>query len=73
MTKAYKGLDYHSPASRSLASVLGWPGANAMFDHVFGPDVDPQPDDGPRTYLGVAVSPGTEARRASSPAPEPTA
>ena len=72
MKKAYKGLDYHSPASPSLASVLGWDGANLMFDHVFGPD-DPEqlPLDSRRTYLQVAVSPGTEARRDTSPAPMP--
>ena len=62
MTRAYKGLDYHSPASRSLASVLGWTGANLVFDHVFGPDVDDQPLDERRSYLDVEVSPGTAAR-----------
>ena len=59
MTKAYKALDYHSPASDGLASVLGWPGANLMFDHVFGPDVIDQGLEGRRTYLDVEVSPGT--------------
>ena len=62
MKRAYKGLDYHSPASRSLAAVLGWTGANLMFDHVFGPDVDDQPLDERRSYLDVEVSPGTAAR-----------
>ena len=56
MKKAYKGLDYHSPAGPSLASVLGWEGANLMFDHVFGPDEPPQPLGGQRTYLGGGVS-----------------
>jgi hypothetical protein len=65
MTRAYKGLDYHSPASPSLASVLGWTGANLVFDHVFGPDEPPQPLDQRRTYLAVEVSPGTAARVAS--------
>jgi len=69
MKKAYKGLDYHSPAGPSLASVLGWEGANLMFDHVFGPDDPPQPLDARRTYLGVEVSPGTAARQANRPAP----
>lgn len=59
MTKAYKGLDYHSPASDSLAAVLGWPGANLMFDAVFGPDDIDQGLEGKRTYLDVVVSPGT--------------
>lgn len=59
MTRAYKGLDYHSPASDGLASVLGWAGANRMFDSVFGDDAEPQPLDQRRTYLDVAVSPGT--------------
>jgi hypothetical protein len=62
MTRAYKGLDYHSPASPSLASVLGWTGANLVFDHVFGPDVPEQALDQRRTYLDVEVSPGTAAR-----------
>jgi len=65
MTRAYKGLDYHSPASPSLASVLGWTGANLVFDHVFGPDDPEQPLDGRRTYLDVEVSPGTAARVAA--------
>ena len=59
MTKAYKALDYHSPASDGLASVLGWTGANLMFDHVFGPDLEDQGLDHKRTYLEVEVSPGT--------------
>ena len=59
MTKAYKALDYHSPASDGLASVLGWAGANLMFDHVFGPDLQDQGLDHKRTYLEVDVSPGT--------------
>jgi hypothetical protein len=65
MTRAYKGLDYHSPASPSLASVIGWTGANLMFDHVFGPDDPDQGLDTRRTYLDVEVSPGTEARQAN--------
>lgn len=65
MHRAYKGLDYHSPASPSLASVLGWTGANLVFDHVFGPDDPPQPLDERRTYLDVEVSPGTAARVAA--------
>ena len=65
MTRAYKGLDYHSPASRSLASVLGWTGANLVFDHVFGPDEPEQPLDERRSYLDVEVSPGTSARVAA--------
>jgi hypothetical protein len=64
MKKAYKGLDYHSPAGPSLASVLGWEGANLMFDHVFGPDEPEQPLTHQRRYLGVDVSPGTKARQA---------
>ena len=59
MTKAYKGLDYHSPASDSLASVMGWPGANLQFDAVFGPDVPAGLMDSKRTYLDVVISPGT--------------
>ena len=65
MTQAYKGLDYHSPASPSLASVLGWTGANLVFDHVFGPDEVEQPLDARRSYLDVEVSPGTAARVAA--------
>jgi hypothetical protein len=65
MTRAYKGLDYHSPASPSLASVLGWTGSNLVFDHVFGPDVAPQPLYERRTYLEVEVSPGTATRVAT--------
>lgn len=63
MSLAYKGLDYHSPAAPSLAAVLGWAGANLMFDSVFGPDPVPQPAGERRTYLGVDVSPGTAARQ----------
>jgi len=59
MTKAYKGLDYHSPASDSLASVMGWPGANLQFDAVFGPDTPPGLMDSKRTYLDMVISPGT--------------
>jgi hypothetical protein len=59
MTKAYKALDYHSPASDSLAAVMGWPGANLQFDAVFGPDEVDQGLDAKRTYLDVALSPGT--------------
>jgi hypothetical protein len=58
MKRAYKGLDYHSPASDGLAAVLGWRGANLMFDHVFGPDAVPQVADARRTYLDVQRSPG---------------
>jgi hypothetical protein len=61
MTKAYKALDYHSPASDSLAAVMGWPGANLQFDAVFGPDLVDQGLDAKRTYLDVVVSPGTVA------------
>lgn len=63
MKRAYKGLDYHSPASDGLAAVLGWRGANAMFDHVFGPDEVPQTSDGRRVYLDVERSPGAAPRR----------
>lgn len=66
--KAYKGLDYHSPASDGLASVLGWQGANLMFDAVFGPDDVSQPLDRKRTYLDVALSPGTVGRARSTTA-----
>ena len=59
MKRAYKGLDYHSPAGPGLASVLGWTGANMVFDAVFGPDEPPQSVDEQRTYLDVTVSPGT--------------
>jgi hypothetical protein len=59
MKRAYKGLDYHSPASDGLAAVLGWRGANLMFDHVFGPDLDPKPVDSRRTYLNVVSTPGS--------------
>ena len=62
MKRAYKGLDYHSPASDGLAAVLGWRGANLMFDHVFGPDAEPQTMDGRRTYLDVTTSPGAAPR-----------
>jgi hypothetical protein len=62
MKRAYKGLDYHSPASDGLAAVLGWRGANLMFDNVFGPDLDPQPADRRRTYLDVVASPGAAPR-----------
>lgn len=62
MKRAYKGLDYHSPASDGLAAVLGWRGANLMFDHVFGPDIEPQTMDARRTYLDVASSPGAPPR-----------
>jgi hypothetical protein len=62
MKRAYKGLDYHSPAGAGLASVLGWTGANMMFDAVFGPDDPPQVADGQRTYLDVDISPGTPPR-----------
>lgn len=65
MTRAYKGLDYHSPAAPSLASVLGWTGANLVFDHVFGPDEVEQPLEEKRSYLDVEVSPGTAARVAA--------
>lgn len=61
MTKAYKALDYHSPASDSLAAVMGWPGANLQFDAVFGPDQVDQGLDAKRSYLDVAISPGTVA------------
>jgi hypothetical protein len=66
MRHAYKGLDYHSPAADGLASVLGWEGANRMFDHVFGPDEPPQPTDRRRAYLEVRHSPG-------APPPRPVA
>ncbi len=66
MREAYKGLDYHSPASDGLASVLGWKGANLMFDTVFGPDDLAQPLDHKRTYLDVALSPGTAGRARST-------
>lgn len=62
MKRAYKGLDYHSPASDGLAAVLGWRGANLMFDHVFGPDEAPQPIDERRVYLEVQHSPGAAPR-----------
>ena len=63
MRSAYKGLDYHSPASAGIASVLGWEGANLMFDTVFGVDeVEQRPLDRPRRYLDVALSPGTDGR-----------
>lgn len=62
MKKAYKGLDYHSPAGPGLASVLGWTGANMMFDAVFGPDDPPQVADAQRNYLDVTISPGTPPR-----------
>lgn len=62
MKRAYKGLDYHSPAGDGLAAVLGWRGANLMFDHVFGPDAVPQTMDARRTYLDVATSPGAAPR-----------
>ena len=62
MKRAYKGLDYHSPASDGLAAVLGWRGANLMFDHVFGPDEEPQPMDERRIYLDVTTSPGAAPR-----------
>jgi hypothetical protein len=62
MKRAYKGLDYHSPASDGLAAVLGWRGANLMFDHVFGPDIDPQPADSRRKYLDVVSTPGAAPR-----------
>jgi hypothetical protein len=62
MKRAYKGLDYHSPASDGLAAVLGWRGANLMFDHVFGVDAEPQAMDARRTYLDVTTSPGAAPR-----------
>ena len=62
MRRAYKGLDYHSPASDGLASVLGWTGANLMFDGVFGPDDPPQPLDARRRYLEFAKTPGAPRR-----------
>lgn len=62
MKRAYKGLDYHSPASDGLAAVLGWRGANLMFDNVFGPDLEEQPADSRRTYLEVVHSPGKAPR-----------
>jgi hypothetical protein len=61
MTKAYKALDYHSPASNSLAAVMRWPGANLQFDAVFGPDEVDQGLDAKRSYLDVVISPGTVA------------
>ena len=62
MKRAYKGLDYHSPASAGLAAVLGWRGANLMFDAVFGTDLEPQDPDARRTYLDVTTSPGAAPR-----------
>jgi len=62
MRQAYKGLDYHSPASDGLASVLGWTGANLMFDGVFGPDDEPQRSDVRRRYLDIDRSPGAPPR-----------
>lgn len=62
MKRAYKGLDYHSPASDGLAAVLGWRGANLMFDHVFGVDAEPQAADSRRTYLDVVSTPGAAPR-----------
>jgi hypothetical protein len=63
MKQAYKGLDYHSPAGDGLASVLGWEGANRMFDAVFGPDDPPQPTDRRRRYLEVDQTPGSPPPR----------
>lgn len=61
MTQAYKALDYHSPASDSLAAVMGWEGANLQFDAVFGPDAVDQGLGAKRTYLDLVISPGTVA------------